>query len=334
MITYNHENYIREAIEGVLQQKCKFTIELVIGEDHSTDNTASIIKDYEIQYPDLIKARFNEINLGLIPNFLKTIEECSGKYIAICEGDDYWTDPYKLQKQVAFLEDNTEYSISHTAFNYFYEESKSFEESIKETDTINKIQKYSLSEVKKNIIDHNRYRIQTNTVVFPKVLYDKLCLSDSFLYTSGYFQMCDTQLMVGLCDLGNIHFLGDITAVYRVSNGSTSRSKNVINKIKFNTSVGELRVYLSNKYRLNKYLKIKFEQEFNKNVFNHLCIIDPTFKSKVNFKYSSIKNLIIGKLIMYSTTRKILKSIISVKVKLIMLSKKVMEYFSIIRKSI
>ncbi|MDI3520439.1 MAG: hypothetical protein PWR04_427 [Anaerophaga sp.] len=111
MITYNHERYIAQAIEGVLMQKTNFKIELVIGEDCSTDNTAQIIKEYEKKYPQIIKPRFNQTNLGVIPNMIKTLNECTGKYIALCEGDDYWTDPYKLQKQVDFLEDNREYSI-------------------------------------------------------------------------------------------------------------------------------------------------------------------------------------------------------------------------------
>lgn len=111
MITYNHETFIAEAIESVLMQKASFAIELVIGEDCSTDRTAEIVKEYADKYPDIIKARFNSPNIGMIPNMIKTLEECTGKYIAMLEGDDYWTDPLKLQKQVDFLEENKEFVI-------------------------------------------------------------------------------------------------------------------------------------------------------------------------------------------------------------------------------
>ncbi|GCD77349.1 glycosyl transferase [Thermaurantimonas aggregans] len=104
MITYNHEPYIREAIEGVLKQITNFDFELIIGEDCSTDRTREICLEYQRKNPDVIRLLLREKNIGMMPNFLQTLEACQGKYIALCEGDDYWTDPLKLQKQVDFLE--------------------------------------------------------------------------------------------------------------------------------------------------------------------------------------------------------------------------------------
>lgn len=111
MITYNHEAFIKEAIEGVLMQQTSFPIELVIGEDCSTDRTREICIEYQQKYPDKIRLLLNEKNLGMMPNFIQTLNACTGKYIALCEGDDYWTDPLKLQKQVDFLEENEAYAI-------------------------------------------------------------------------------------------------------------------------------------------------------------------------------------------------------------------------------
>jgi len=111
MITYNHEAYIAEAIEGVLMQKADFSYRLVIGEDCSTDNTRKICEDYAKQYPDKIELLPSIKNLGMQPNFIRTFEACTGKYVALCEGDDYWTDPLKLQKQVDFLEENKEFTL-------------------------------------------------------------------------------------------------------------------------------------------------------------------------------------------------------------------------------
>jgi glycosyltransferase involved in cell wall biosynthesis len=119
MITYNHENFIGEAIDSVLMQKSDLELELVIGEDCSTDRTRAICEDYAGRYPDTVRLLPSlDKNVGMIPNFIRTLESCTGKYIAINEGDDYWTDPNKLQKQVGFLEANPDYSVSfHAAEN-------------------------------------------------------------------------------------------------------------------------------------------------------------------------------------------------------------------------
>ncbi len=113
-ITYNHELYIRQAINGFLMQKTSFPIEIIIHDDASTDNTARIIKEFEDKYPDIIVPIYQKINqysLGIKPlqNIVWPIVR--GKYIALCEGDDYWIDPLKLQKQVEFLENKKNISI-------------------------------------------------------------------------------------------------------------------------------------------------------------------------------------------------------------------------------
>ncbi|GAA6764496.1 glycosyltransferase [Flavobacterium johnsoniae] len=106
MITYNHEKYIAQAIEGVLMQQTTFRYELVISDDSSLDNTLNIIKEYQERHPNIIRIIYREKNLGSMRNFSDTFNYCNGKYIAICEGDDYWTDSLKLQKQVDVLENN------------------------------------------------------------------------------------------------------------------------------------------------------------------------------------------------------------------------------------
>ena len=116
MITYNHEEFISEAIEGVLMQKTNFPLELIISEDCSTDKTREICIEYQQKYPEIIKLQLPEKNLGMIQNSLSTLKACRGKYIALCEGDDYWTDPDKLQKQVDFLEVNKEYGMCYTNY--------------------------------------------------------------------------------------------------------------------------------------------------------------------------------------------------------------------------
>lgn len=110
-IAYNQERFIKDAIEGFLVQKTSFPFEIIIHDDCSTDNTASIIQDYADKYPELIKPIFqkeNQYSLGK-KIFPITFAKARGNYIALCEGDDYWTDPAKLERQTAFLEANQEY---------------------------------------------------------------------------------------------------------------------------------------------------------------------------------------------------------------------------------
>tara|TARA_R110002124_G_scaffold287089_1_gene470307 strand:+ start:84087 stop:85004 length:918 start_codon:yes stop_codon:yes gene_type:complete len=112
MIAYNHGAYIAEAIAGVLMQKTNFTVEVVISNDASSDNTQNIINELAVDTKTIKFRVFDHTdNLGMMPNFIFTLKACRGKYIALCEGDDYWTDPLKVQKQVDFLEANPEYSI-------------------------------------------------------------------------------------------------------------------------------------------------------------------------------------------------------------------------------
>lgn len=113
-ITYNHELYIREAIEGFLMQKTTFAIEILLHDDASTDGTAEVIREYEKKYPNLIFPVYqteNQYSKGVKISFTYQFPRARGKYIALCEGDDYWTDPLKLQKQMDFLEKNPEYVL-------------------------------------------------------------------------------------------------------------------------------------------------------------------------------------------------------------------------------
>lgn len=110
-ICYNQEQYIRQALEGFVMQQTNFPFEIVISDDCSKDRTRIVIAEYKEKYPELIRDVSPEKNMGSMANFLFVQAKANGKYIALCEGDDYWTDPYKLQKQVDFLEEHEDYSI-------------------------------------------------------------------------------------------------------------------------------------------------------------------------------------------------------------------------------
>lgn len=110
-ITYNHARFIAHAMESFIMQQTNFQFEIVVGNDCSTDGTLEVLEGFKKQYPGKITLVSTKKNLGPHHNMINALKVCKGKYIALCEGDDYWTDSCKLQKQVDFLETNTEYII-------------------------------------------------------------------------------------------------------------------------------------------------------------------------------------------------------------------------------
>ena len=111
IITYNQEKYIAQALDSALMQQTRFDYEIVVGEDCSTDCTRDIVIDYKKQYPDKIRAILHPENVGERMNDVQTLQACRGQYVAVLEGDDFWTSPYKLQRQVDLLDRHTDYAI-------------------------------------------------------------------------------------------------------------------------------------------------------------------------------------------------------------------------------
>lgn len=128
---YNHERFIRQCLDGFVMQKTDFRFEAIVHDDASTDNTAAIIREYAEKYPDIIKPIYETENQyskhdGSLTRIMNA--HTRGKYVAICEGDDYWTDPYKIQKQVDFLESHPDYVMCSSRFDKYWQESGVLEE--------------------------------------------------------------------------------------------------------------------------------------------------------------------------------------------------------------
>ena len=209
MITYNHEKYISKAIEGVLMQQTNFLTELIIGEDCSTDNTRKICLEYKEKYPDKIQL-LPEKNLGVTQNFIKTLNTCTGKYIALCEGDDYWTDPLKLQKQVDFLEANEEYGLVHTAFKTVDENNDEINVAYYENLKKEANKEYAFFDMLKNNL-----RIMTLTICFRRSLYSNC--NDWFIY--------DYWVCLDIARKAKIYYMDEDMGCYRIHRTSIIRSK-------------------------------------------------------------------------------------------------------------
>jgi len=207
MLTYNQENFIAQAIEGVLMQETSFTYQLVIGEDCSTDRTREICKEYADKYPEKIKLLLNEKNIGLGANYVKTYAKCTGKYVAICDGDDYWTDPLKLQKQVDFLEQTKDFSLVYTLKNNLF---PSGEMKAPGSDYLN--------------IQNFEDLVKGNYIASVTALFRNEKLSpDLEKYIPGFpYGDWPTYLLV-LRDGGRIKLLPEVTAVYRKDFGTSTK---------------------------------------------------------------------------------------------------------------
>lgn len=216
-ITYNHELYLRDAINGFLLQKTNFPIEIIIHDDASTDKSAKIIQEYAKKddriIPILRKKNIRSTGVAVFP---LTFQIARGKYIALCEGDDFWTDPYKLQKQVDFLELNPNYSISFHAAEY-----KDFKANISRIHSYKCENGFATYDVKKVILSGGGF-MTTNSIVFrTKFIRD-------FPDWIKKGPTGDYPLAILLASFGDVGYFADCMSVYRmgVSNSWSEKSRN------------------------------------------------------------------------------------------------------------
>ena len=200
-ITYNQAKFIKQTIDGFLMQKTNFNFEILINDDASTDGTAEIINMYETKYPKIfttILHKENQYSRGDRGMFVKYLfPKAKGKYIALCEGDDYWTDENKLQKQVDFLEKKPDYALCFHPVKVIFENKEEkdhiYPETIKET-------KFTVKE----LLEENF--IQTNSVIYRKQNYSKM--HTNVMPQDWYLHLYHAQF-------GKIGFINEVMSVYR-----------------------------------------------------------------------------------------------------------------------
>jgi glycosyltransferase involved in cell wall biosynthesis len=257
MITYNHAPYIAQAIEGVLKQKVNFLFELVIGEDCSTDGTRELVFKYQKKYMDIIRVIMSERNIGLRQNCYRTMKACRGKYIAFCEGDDYWQNPMKLQKQVDYLENHPECGLIYSSFDVYDENNKKI---IKDFIGCMKWKMPENPDIAQYVGGKSGMQgILTCTVMVQRSLCEQIIESDPYLHQSEQFMMYDPQLWAEIINSSRIHYLGESLATYRKHGESISNAKDIIKRLKFQISNSELMIYLCDKHKLSLSMKREFE---------------------------------------------------------------------------
>jgi glycosyltransferase involved in cell wall biosynthesis len=303
-ITYNHENYIADAIESFLMQKTNFPYEILIHDDASSDRTPEIIKEYEAKYPDIIKPIYqteNQHSKGVkVSRF--NLERAKGKYIATCEGDDYWTDPYKLQKQVDYMQKNPKCSLCvHAAYRIRPDRTKL--KTHLRPSLGNKA--YTVDEV----ILGGGGLFATNSMLYPAVFNNN---------RPKFFENApigDYPLAIYLAMHGTVYYIDEFMSAYRVGakgSWSESISKNIENRVvyfeKRNDMLNEIDRYSKYKHtntikkaiELNSYgllsIQVTYGEVKNEEIFL-------TLKNKKNMAKLFIKKYFPG----------IIKALINVK---------------------
>lgn len=214
-ITYNHEPYIRDALDGFVMQKTNFPFVAIVHDDASTDGTADIIREYAAKYPDIIKPIYETENqysrrdgsLSRIMN--EACAKTGAKYYALCEGDDYWTDPLKLQKQVDFLEAHTDYSMCFHNCIVHWEDNKFPDKLISEK---LEYREYSGAEL------WNKYVSQTASLMLTRDVYSAKLYKKA--KANPKIGGGDWALILGCATCGKIFCIPEVMSVYRRNPGS------------------------------------------------------------------------------------------------------------------
>lgn len=240
--TYNHEKYIAQAIDSVLMQRANFDYEILIGEDDSSDGTREVVKGYQEKYPERIRLflndRKNVIYIDGRPtgrwNFSNNLNHATGQYIALLDGDDYWTDPLKLQKQVDFLDIHPECAICFHNVSVCYEDGSHRPHNFRPPDQ-------KIISTLDDLLEANF--MPTCSVLFRNGLFGKL--PDWFYQTP----IGDWALHILNAQHGAIGYISEVMGVYRIHAGGLWSGQNQIqrseNKILFWDKVKN---YISHEY--------------------------------------------------------------------------------------
>ena len=241
-LAYNHGKYIRQCLDGFVMQVTDFPFEVIIHDDASTDDTAEIIREYERKYPNIIKPIYqteNQYSKGVAIGTTFLYPKVQGRYIAECEGDDWWTDPNKLQKQVDYMESHPKCSMCCTNYSSFR-----MKDQFLKTDEITSRRFNTLSLMRSN-------KIGTLTVLYRKHLLMEYI--EKVRPKMPSFRMGDVPLWIWMTHKGYIKELPEITAVYRILESSASHSSNFFKQLDFELEGHRVRLWM------NKHLKLHYK---------------------------------------------------------------------------
>ena len=248
VITYNQEGTISRTLDSILMQQCHVPFEIVIGEDCSTDHTRDICERYAEKHPDIIHLICNQKNKGIVDNYFDCLLACRGKYIADCAGDDFWTDPQKLEKEVSIMEAHDNVTMVITNWQYFDEGNQK---------TIPSRQQQHApitpghSLLKAIITQHNMSVFHLCTALYRADVFRKAYEEDTFLFRNKGFCSEDIQIAFSMALHGDIAYLPDITLNYSLGLETVSNSVDDVKQFGFERKMTDLIRYLASKYLID-----------------------------------------------------------------------------------
>lgn len=292
--TFNHEKYIRQCLESLLMQKTNFKYEIIVHDDASTDNTANIIREYEKKYPEIIKPIYqleNQYSKGVPIASSFIIPKIKGKYVAHCEGDDFWTDPYKLQKQLDIMEENPDCTICVHRVKDYYENG---EVSDKEHPNFNLNEcKLNLGEYLELAAENNSYPFQTTSYfVRADIKKDYAFNPPEFI---SKFRVGDIPTLLFALTKGNMYYLNISMSGYRLQAKGSWSSQNATNtRRRVNHLSNLVDGYTSfNKFTNNEYARY-IEDICEKDEFL-IALLSKEYKTCLSKKYRKYFNEYLSK---------------------------------------
>ena len=253
-LVYNHEKWLRRCLDGFVMQKTSCKFEVLSHDDASTDSSATIIREYEERYPDIFHPIYqteNQYSKGrgiFVPILLP---KARGKYIALCEGDDYWTDPEKLQMQVDFLEAHPDHAMVYTQTRSYHESQHRY----------GRVRGGAVNTDFRTLLDRNC--IYTQTVVMHRDAVERY-VEEIRPHEKGW-KMGDYPMWLYFAATSKIGFIERPTAVYRLLNESASHSRDYGKMIRFVNSSNEICHYMAERFApelLEEVEKVKLREEF------------------------------------------------------------------------
>ena len=261
MVTYNQEKFISQAIESVLKQKTTFPIQLIIGDDCSTDKTLQICMHYADNHPEMISLIKNSTNVGLAKNYEGVLNACKAKYISILEGDDYWVDDEKLQKQTEILESDPEIGLIHASTYILIEDSGKIISPPKKTIIRNFKNQGNIYE----LLIRDNFIFSLTAVFRRNLMVEKV---DFKYLVDNNLQTIDYALWLGISKHSKVAFIKDTVGVYRMRSTSISHNPSIQSQETFFQSVKLIINYYLNIYPVDKYSILEFENKINDSLFS------------------------------------------------------------------
>ena len=297
--TYNHVNYIEQCLDGFLCQKTYFPFEILIHDDCSTDGTTEIIQKYTAKYPDIIKPIYeteNQYQQGKnVGSLIWNNPRAKGKYIAFCEGDDYWIDNNKLQEQVNFLENNDSYGMVYTNFNLYYQDKKLF---------VNNCFDLGKSNFNSTYNNVNEWIENLGYLAPMTWLYKKQLIIDGLHnYEELFLYSPDTTFIMFayFLQFAKVKYINNTTAVYRVLQNSASHSKDINKLFERNKALYNTQLKMIKQFGLTKEMEENITKKYYRINFKYLILLNKQ-EELLNYKIFD-KKLSISKKILISLSK-------------------------------